>query len=323
MNTFSCEDINHYLITRLKLKHLKLLVTVAEQGNILKASQLLNIAQPAVTKTIRDIEKALNLSLFNRSSRGVSLTLYGNVLIKHAKLILSQIKHASEEVSALQNGISGHISIGVLLAASPMLLPLGLVKLKKERPNIFVSIIEGTNDTLIPDLKLGDIDMIVGRMPEIQQDEELSGQVLYCEPIAIVARTGHPLSKTKNLKLKDLVSEPWILPPPGTTLRHEINTAFHKLKLALPANVIESISLLTNRTLLSESDSIAVMPYQIMKSYEERNLLCQLPVKIKANDGPIGITINANRELTPAAQYMFDLLKESAEEIQQNSPKLY
>jgi DNA-binding transcriptional LysR family regulator len=323
MPSVSHDSINHYFVSRVKLKHFKLLVTVGEQGNILKASQLLNIAQPAVSKTIRDIEDAVNLPLFNRSSRGVSPTPYGDVLIKHAKLILSQTKHASEMLSSLHNGISGRITVGVLLAATPVLLPLALIKLKNERPKINVTIIEGTDDILIPNLKLGDIDIILGRMPEVQQDEELSEQVLYNEPIVVVARTGHPLAKEENLKLKDLLDKQWILPPPGTTLRNELNMAFHKLNMALPTNVIESLSLLTNRTLLRETDSIAVMPYQIFKSYEAINLLCQLPVKLKINDGPIGITMCANRELTPATQYLCELLMDFSAQVKQKNQNIY
>lgn len=323
MKGVSHDSINHYLVSRLKLKHLKLLVTVAEQGNILKASQLLSIAQPAVTKTIRDMESGLNLSLFERSSRGVSLTPYGETIFKHAKMILSQTKHASEELASLHNGISGHINIGVLLSASPVLLPLGLAKLKRERPNIFVTIVEGTDNILIPNLKVGDIDMIVGRMPEIQQDEDITGTILYNERVVIVARKGHPLSDRKDLQLRDLVEESWILPPPGTTLRQEINTAFHELDLALPTNVIESISLLTNRTLLRETDSIATMPYQIFKSYEELNLVCEISVNLKAHDGPVGITTSANRESTPAAKYMIELLEERAEQIRQQTREIY
>ncbi|MGL5490018.1 MAG: LysR family transcriptional regulator, partial [Shewanella sp.] len=130
--------LERHLTSRLKFKYLKLLVTVGEQQNIFRAAQILNMAQPAATKIIRDIEIALNLSLFERSSRGVVPTLYGEILIKHAKLVLSQVRHASEELSTIQGGLSGRVTVGTLLAASATLLPHAIIRLKKERPNVSV-----------------------------------------------------------------------------------------------------------------------------------------------------------------------------------------
>ena len=187
-------NIERHLVSRLKIKHLKLLVTVAEQNNIFKASQLLNMAQPAVTKTVRDMENALELTLFNRSSRGVTPTAYGEVLIRHAKLILAQVRHVSEELVSLHEGVSGHINVGTLLAASPALLPRSLAAMKNQRANISVSVTEGTNDMLMPRLLIGEVDVVVGRLPEVQDEEGVYSQVLYYEPVCLVVRRARPRS---------------------------------------------------------------------------------------------------------------------------------
>lgn len=314
------DKLRRHLVSRLKLKHLTLLVTVGEQANIFKAAQLLNIAQPAATKTIRDLESALDLPLFDRSSRGVTPTPYGEALIRHAKLILAQVKHAAEELASVKEGISGQVTVGTLLAASPTLLPRSLARLKQARPNISVRVIEGTNAMLLPGLLVGELDLVVGRLPEIQDEEGVRAEVLYYEPVAVVARTGHPLAQRGDLALEDLVNEQWILPSPGTTLRREIDNAFHKSGLPVPSNVIESVSILTNRTLLMETDMIAAMPYQVIRTYEEIGLLCQLPVQLKADVGPVGVTTRANTQLTPAANFLLDLLREVGGEMQAKGP---
>ena len=276
----------------------------------------MNMAQPAATKTIRDMENALDLILFDRSSRGVTPTPYGEALIKHAKLILSQIKHVSEELISIQDGISGRVTIGTLLAASPALLPKSLAALKKDRSNISISVIEGTNDMLLPGLLMGDIDIVVGRLPEVQENEGLLSEVLYYEPIAVVGRKNHPLLKKKNLTLKDLVDEQWILPSEGTTMRRDIDKAFHKAGLHVPHNRIECVSILTNRTLLMETNMIAAMPFQVIRSYEDMGLLSRLPVKIQAELGPVGYTVRANTELTPAANFLLNTIKKTAKEME-------
>lgn len=309
--------LERHLVSRLKFKYLKLLVTVGEQQNIFKAAQLLNMAQPAATKIIRDIEIALDLTLFERSSRGVTPTLYGEVLIKHAKLVLSQVKHASEELSTLQGGLSGRVTVGTLLAASASLLPRAIAKLKHDRPNVSVVVIEGTADKLMAALKLDDIDLMVGRIAEVSPDEDLTNEVLYYEPISLVARAGHPLQTRKNLQLSDLLDQEWILPARETLLRKEIDNIFHRQGLNVPANATESVSILTNRTLLKETDMISALPDEVIITYEEIGLLKRLPVDLGAEPGPVGITTRTGRELPPVSQFLLAALREHAENIKQ------
>ena len=304
--------LERHLVSRLKFKYLQLLVTVGEQRNIFKAAQIHNMAQPAATKIIRDIESALNIDLFERSSRGVTPTLYGEVLIKHAKLILSQVKHASEELSSLQGGLSGRVTVGSLLAASAQLLPNAIARLKKNRPNVSVSIMEGTGDKLLNALKIDDLDIMVGRIPEVPNEDGLSNETLYHEPVVVVARAGHPLQEKKNLTLHDLVNEEWILPPRETLLRTEIDASFHREGLDVPTNPIESVSILTNRTLLKNSDMITALPLQVVLTYEEIGLLKRLDVPLIIKPGPIGFTLRAKRELPPAAHYLMEALREEA-----------
>jgi DNA-binding transcriptional LysR family regulator len=307
--------LERHLTSRLKFKYLQLLVTVGEQRNIFKAAQIHNMAQPAATKIIRDIESTLNINLFERSSRGVTPTLYGDVLIKHAKLILSQVKHASEELSSLQGGLSGRVTVGSLLAASATLLPNAITQLKKNRPNVSVSLMEGTGDKLLNSLKIDDLDIMVGRIPEAPGEDGLVNEVLYYEPVVIVTRTEHPLQSKGRLSLKDLVNEDWILPPRETMLRKEIDLAFHKEGLDVPSNPVESVSILTNRALLKNSDMITALPLQVVLIYEEIGLLKRLDIPLIIEPGPIGVTLRAQRELPPAAHYLLEALREEAAEL--------
>ena len=313
-------NIERHLVSRLKIKHMHLLVTVGEQNNIFRASQVLNMAQPAVTKTIRDLENALDLILFNRSSRGVTPTAYGAVLIKHAKLILAQVRHASEELVSLHEGVSGHINVGTLLAASPWLLPKSLATMKEERTNISVSVTEGTGTLLLPKLLVGEIDVVLGRLPEVQDEEEILSRPLYYEPVCLVVRSGHPLLAKKKLGLEDLVEQSWIMPSEGTVLRREIENAFHSAGLQVPHNTVESVSVLTNRTLLMETDMIASMPEQVLKVYEDVGLLSRLPVHLKADLGPVGYSVKAGRELTPAVEYFLEILTNTAKGLGSDHP---
>lgn len=309
--------VENRLLARLKLRQLKLLITVGEQRNILRAATLLNVAQPAATKMIRDLEATLGMQLFERSSRGVTPTLYGEVIIRHAKLILAQVRHASEELLSLREGTTGKIAVGTLLAASPSLLPRSIVALKRERPGITVSVVEGTNDKLMPMLRVGDLDLVVGRLPEYREREGLVQEVLYDEPVSIVVRRGHPLTELATVRLADLGDQEWIMPPPETSLRRQLEQSFRRAKLELPSRAVESVSILANFTILKETDMVAALPYQVVDSQPE---LVRLPVDFDIGYGAIGVTLRQGTDRSPATNYFLAVLKRVAEESAADHP---
>lgn len=308
----SASQLEYHLLYRLKFRQLRLLVAVDEQRNILRASEQLNIAQPAATKSIRELEDILGVSLFDRSSRGVTPTLYGEVVINHAKLILSQVRQISEEVTSISQGVTGHINVGTLLAASPTLIPQSVLKLKEERPNITVTIIEGTNDKLMPALRTGDIDLVVGRLPEYREREGISQDVIYDEPIAIVARKDHPLSVKSKLNFSDLKEYDWILPPPTTSLRRQIESEFRNAGYEPPRQTIESISILTNFKLLCETDMIAAMPVHVVDS---NDALTKIAMTFDATTSAVGVSYRSNYTPSTAVSHFIETLKTVAKEL--------
>lgn len=302
----------NFLLSRLKLRQLRLLTAVADEGTVLKGAQALNIAQPAATKTIKELEEALGVQLFERSSRGMTPTDSGEVMIKHAKLILAQLRHASEELQSLGEGLSGRVYVGTLLAASPTLLPRAMTLLRQRRPGIAVTVTEGTIDRLMSGLRTGDIDIVLGRLPEYREREGLEQEVLYLDSISIVASKDHPLANKRNLELADLVDQAWIMPPPQTSLRRQLDYAFRREDIDPPAHVVESVSILANHSLLVNSDMIAAMPHQVALT---QHGLTILPVKVEAASSRIGATTRTTTALSAAAHYFLNIVREVAAEI--------
>ncbi|MDH7972101.1 LysR substrate-binding domain-containing protein [Sphingomonas sp. AR_OL41] len=307
----------NFLLGRLKLRQLKLIAAVAQEGNILRGSQVLNIAQPAATKSIKELEEALGVQLFDRSSRGVTPTLYGDVIIKHAKLILTQLRHASEELQSIESGLSGRVFVGTLLAASPTLLPRSLALLRERRPGVAVTVIEGTIDKLMPALRTGDLDIVLGRLPDFREREGVDQEVLYNEPIAIVARDGHPLAAQSSVSLAEIASQAWILPPSETSLRRQLMHAFRRADLEPPIDAIESVSILVNHALLLESDLLAAMPYQVATVQPGLTIL---PVDMEATASRIGATTRAGITPSAAVTCFMDMVREVAATIRANMP---
>lgn len=303
---------DNFLLSRLKLRQLRLLTAIADEGTVLKGSQALNIAQPAATKSIKELEDALGVQLFDRSSRGVTPTDFGRVMIKHAKLILTQLRHAGEELQSLEEGLSGRVHVGTLLAASTSLLPRALARLRERRPGIAVTVDEGTIDRLMPGLRTGDIDVVLGRLPEYREREGLRQEVLYLDTVSIMVREGHPLTQRSGLKLADLIDQAWVMPPPQTSLRRQVDHAFRHEGLEPPNDVIESVSILTNHALLMNTDMLATMPHQVGMGQAG---LTALPVVLEGANSRIGATTHAHGELSAAASYFMAIVHEIAAEI--------
>lgn len=307
--------LERWITRKFRLRHVELIAELYDCRSILKASKRLSLTQPTVTKALRDVESTLALKLFERSNRGLEPTAYGEIFARHAKIVLAQLRHAAEELESLRAGYSGKVTVGTLLAASASILPDAIALLKKQRPGVAISVVVGTYDILMPSLLVGDLDMVLGRLPEEGRSRALVYEEFYAEPICVVVRRGHPLARKRRVTLRDLANEAWLLPLPETALRRQIERAFVEAGAPLPRNVIESVSILTNRALLRKSDCVGVMPYHVALDDVEQGLLAILPVKLKSIESPVGAIVRAPGTLPPAAAALLDCLRLAGKEV--------
>jgi DNA-binding transcriptional LysR family regulator len=311
----SSARLERWITRKFRLRHVELIAELYDCRSILKAAKRLSLTQPTVTKALQDVESTLGVKLFERSNRGLEPSAYGEIFARHAKIVLAQLRHAAEELESLRAGYSGKVTVGTLLAASASILPDAIALLKKQRPGVAISVVVGTYDILMPSLLVGDLDMVLGRLPEEGRSRALVYEEFYAEPICIVTRRGHPLARRRRLTLKDLANEAWLLPLPETALRRQIERAFVEAGAPLPRNVIESVSILTNRALLRKSDCIGVMPYHVALDDVEQGLLAILPVKLKKLETPVGAILRVPGTLPPAASALLECLRLAGKEV--------
>ena len=134
-------NYTHWFIrARLKTRQLLLLVALAEEGNIHRAAQVLNMTQPAASKLLKDLEDVLEVSLFDRLPRGMRPTWYGETMIRHARVALASLNQAHDELSALKAGRFGQVSVGAITAPGLVLLPPAVAMVKREQPDLRVSL---------------------------------------------------------------------------------------------------------------------------------------------------------------------------------------
>ena len=170
--------------TRLKTRHLLLLIHLYEQRSVLRAAEAANMTQPAASKLLAEMEDLLGVTLFDRHARGVEPTWYGQVLIRRARAALSEIGRAHDEISALRSGRTGQAAIGTVVNPGTTLVPQAIAAVKREFPDILIKVEMDYSRPLVARLLDGQLDIVIGRIMDSDNSAELDFEPLADEPHA-------------------------------------------------------------------------------------------------------------------------------------------
>lgn len=306
-----CVNNQRLLDGRLKLRHLTLVDALSEQGSVVGAAAQLRVTQPVLTRALRELEDILGVELYERRPRGVVPTLYGEAFTEHARAVLAQLVQAGRDVAELAAAGRGTVTVGTHLAGSNLLLPRAIARLKAHRPHLTAVIHEATPEALLTDLQAGRVDVIVGRLgrPSVRG---VRTQRLYDEPVRLVTRRDHPAHAVAHPQLDDLVGYPWVLPGPETALRGELERAFLRRDVPLPDNRVECTSILTLRTLLLETDTVAALPVLIAADDAR---LAALALSLEPVSQTVGVSLPAGRTPSPSTQALLTELRRVAADL--------
>jgi DNA-binding transcriptional LysR family regulator len=307
-------DADRLLDGRLKLRHLVLVSTIAEQGSVVRAAERLRVTQPVITRGLRELEAILGVELFDRGPRGVTPTIYGSAFLTHAQAVLTQVRQAGQHITELREGRAGTITVGTHLAGSTVLLPRAIARLKRARPGLRVIVREATPDVLLADLLVGRIDLTVGRLAPRDDGDSTARIPLYQEPVRLVTRAGHPALSSPDRALPQLMDYPWVLPVDQTALRGELEEVFFAQGLPLPADLVECTAMPTLRSLLLASDAITALPMLIA---EEDDRLATLDTPLRSISRLVGVTMARNRAPSPGAGLLLEQLRAAAGEVRE------
>jgi DNA-binding transcriptional LysR family regulator len=306
-------NYTHWLIrARLKTRQLLLVVALAEEGNIHRASQVLSMTQPAASKLLKDLEDVLGVQLFERLPRGMRPTWYGETMIRHARAALNSLNQANDELQAAKNGQFGQVNLGAITAPGVVLLPPAIAAIKEAHPNLRITIQIESSNVLLEQLYRGTLDVMIGRLSEEHDTDDLRYETIADEPVCAVARTGHPLFAQDQLKLTDLLEFCWIVPPVGSVMRHKFDLMFQELDLQQISNRLETSSLLFLTKMMQDSDMVSIMASDVARYYAEHGLLRILPVVLPCEMEPFGFITRRDKPLSPAAQVLLTALKDAA-----------
>jgi DNA-binding transcriptional LysR family regulator len=298
--------------SRLKTRHLLLLLHLYEQRSVLRAAEAANMTQPAASKLLSEMEGILGVPLFERHARGVEPTWYGQVLIRRARAALSEIGRAHDEIAAMRSGRMGQAAIGTVVNPGTTLVPQAIAAVKRDFPDILIRVEMDYSRPLVAKLLDGQLDIVIGRILGPEGAGDLEFEPLADEPHSVIVRAGHPLTQRSGLTHADLVEYGWIMPPAASVLRTRLDSMFLEHALAPPQNIIETASLPVIIHLLRHSDLLTALPAESVAPYLQTAQMQVLPIELGVRMEFFGIIRRRDQQLSPGAERVLESLRATA-----------
>jgi DNA-binding transcriptional LysR family regulator len=311
-----------FIRARLRTRHLLLLTAIGEEGNIHRAAELLDMSQSAASRLLSDLEDIIGCPLFDRLPRGVRANWYGIAMVRHARTALSSLQEAADEIELLKVGRTGQVNIGAISGPAMGFVPRALGRVAREHPLVRIQLRVDSSDQLLEALQAGKIELMIGRLLAHHDTSGFTYHRLADEPVCAAVRRNHPLLARNDLSLQELAAAPWIVPPPGSPLRHRFDLMFREAGFSSPEQIIEASCPMVVTRLLEETHHLAVLARNVADYYAACGLVSILPVPLSCSMDSFGIITRKDRLLSPVACVVCEALEEFADDTQTSNRPL-
>ena len=293
---------------RIRMRHLSCFRAVARLGSVTAAAKALGTVQPAVSRSIRELEDEVGAPLFDRSSTGLVPNEQGRVLLSYVVNGLGQIDRGLEAVRG--RIVGDRVVAYVLPNVVRMIMPGAMARFKTHYPDIDVTLVPTVGGGLQTLLNKAEIDFGFGRLLAAEQMKGLSFEHLFSETLDFFVRTGHPLAAAKDLSIDDIDAFPVVLPAPETIIRTEVDRFVISQGLGRFRNVIETISFEFARNFMMISDAVVCQPFGALRRELTAGQAVRLDFARGAMNGAVGITVPAARPLSAPAQLLVQMIRD-------------
>ncbi len=312
-------DARAATLSRIRLRHLQCFLAVAQFGNLRRAAQALAITQPAVTKTLNELESLLGKPLFVRGRQGAALTAEGEAFMRHAHDSVNALGQAIDSV--LREPDAAPLRIGVLPTVAPSFLPGVLQGFAARWPRLGVRVSTGRNAQLIEQLRARELDAVIGRLSDPELMAGLSFEPLYAEPVVIALRPGHPLAPSGKAAGRSLMKAapalaalgayPLVLPPVGTLIRQVTDGFMSRHGVSPQAGSVETMDTSLARALTLHGDNLWFTPMGAVQPDLDAGTLLRLGVALTP-DEPIGLILRTEPVASDSLQTFIGVVRDRA-----------
>lgn len=298
---------------RIKFRHLQTFLEVARQKSVGRAAEILHVSQPAVTKTIRELETELDAALFEKDGRGIRITRYGEVFLRHAGQSVAAIQQGIDSVARAHQSAGPPVRIGALPTVSARIMPSAIELFVAERTGSPIKIVTGENMVLLDQLRVGVLDLVVGRLAAPEQMAGLRFEHLYSEAVTFVVRSGHPLLRQFDFaRLRDYTV---LMPTRGSIIRPFAERLLIAHGIAELPVEIETVSDSFGRALLRQSDAVWIISEGVVAADLAAGVFERLPIDTSETRGSVGLTTRAGVEVTSALEILMRTVRETVEQL--------
>lgn len=295
--------------SNLKLRHLQLVVALDEFRHLGRTAEFLAVSQPAVSRMLSEVESMLGFTLFDRSVRGTEPTAAGESVVRFARGVLAQYERTRDEIDAAASGAAGKTRVGSMAVALPVLLARAVQALKVRSARATVQIEEGDLTHLLPKLRLGELDLFVGRLEPGYAAPDLSTEALFEEPMVAVAGPASPIAGKAAPGWADLAVLPCVMPPPWASLRVKLEQQFHRHGVQPSSDLMETSSYLATLTFLGERGAVGFLARSAAQSFQRQGLCKILDLPLSLDLPPVGIITLREARLSASSLQLVECLR--------------
>jgi len=262
----------------LDIRSAQIMLECARRGSLGAAATALNMTQPAITRMLKRLEGSYGVPLFERTTRGVVLTVFGDALLPYAKLIVSEVGNATDVIQQMRGASRGVVRIGGVASVVSGFVIAAIGEMRKEHPEVQYQIFEDLEDRVLEGLKGGAIDIAISPEPYLDDDIVIATPSIMHDMVSVFARADHPMIQRAHISLAEAADFDWAMPPPGTPTVREWQRRFHDNALEPNAPSIISRSVPVLRAAVLSQSLLCWMPLPLVRQEVERGELARVNI---------------------------------------------
>lgn len=300
----------------LKFNQLKLISTLLETEQISAAAASLHISQPSASRLLAELEKIVDTKLYSRHSKGIILNEAGIVFANRAKQMLRLLDDTNREVVETGEGLRGKVNIGAVTGpALEMILPF-VKKARLAHPNVELSITVDTSPKLADAMLNGQLDFYIGRITEETDPRPFRTKVIGKEPLVLIVRYDHPLTRKTLETIEDCIHYDWILQDRGSLMRNAIERYFAENSFEMPNQTIITSSVMMTLGIISQSNAVAPVARSVAEFYsnfDDNRFPSKIELLSIADDlhvSDYSLIRLASPELSPASALLYKMMQD-------------
>jgi len=294
-----------------KLRHLKIVMAVAQSGSMAKAADSLAISHSVISKAIAELEQTLGVRLFDRGSQGVKPTMYGRALVQCGVAVFDELRQGVKQVEFLADPTVGQLHIGCSEPMAAGLVPAISERFLRQYRGVALHAVHADTATLqYRELRERDVELLLGRIRIPFAEEDLSAETLFDEQMLVAAGMRSPWGRRRRIELGELINEPWVLAPFESLPGQLYEETFRMSGLAVPRASVVTLSIHLLSTMVATGRFIGLLPGSLLRLAASRLSLRVLPVELPSLPRPVGIVTVKNRTLSPFAERFIECARQ-------------